>query len=174
MTIPDYIINRKGANKKNLIPPEVLDLINTAQIETKNLTEYLVADKKKILEVFLKEQGIIENNNLENFSALSGLSSYAEYIYSLSIPDIITKTQVHKSDIVRSFGCYLVPLVYKNQSLDILLNNIKIFAQDSNAGVREIAWTAVRHPYVSENIKKSFREYQEICLGMYTPMWCMD
>ena len=132
------------------IPQERLKLLNTGQVESRNLMEFLALDIELILKNNFPEfdysmvdtkLGIVQK--LEHIAlsvdAQFGFKKFEQFLS-------------HKSDIIRSLACYLLanqPLSFKDK-----LNLMTRLAEDQNSGVREWAWLAIR-PDFAKNLPKN-------------------
>lgn len=159
------IQNRKGATKVENIPIKVIELLNSGEIETVNLTEWLAVDQIALLKVVLKSinkehylQGILtEIETLKVYSTTKLIATIGKTMSHLSIKDNqwidnLKKLSDYKSDSVRCWAAYFV----ENSQLNFeqKLETIKFFAADYHFGVREIAWLAIR-PEIDKNLEKT-------------------
>jgi len=131
------------------IPPERLQLLNTGQIESRNLMEFLVLDPELILK-----------NNFPDFNYIKpasgiGIVQKLEYIAANLNEQFGFKKfeqfSSHKSDLIRSLGCYL--LAKQPFSFEDKLKLMTRLADDQNTGVREWAWLAIRKEFAQDLIK---------------------
>lgn len=162
--ISETILNRKGANKVSNIPSEVVNLLNTGEIESVNLTEWLAVNHIILLQNVLPEVGL-QNYTEEISNAVNNLK---EKKIMKVIPAIVGKLleilseknnkarsthfislATHKSDSVRCWTAYIIGLNH-NLSIAEKLEQIKPFAADKHFGVREIAWMAVRESIIQK------------------------
>ncbi|MDZ4781823.1 MAG: DNA alkylation repair protein [Planctomycetia bacterium] len=160
--IPDSILQRKGARTTRDVPREVRALLDAGRIETVNLCEWLVVDQTRLAEVvFAKHDWIahlpevgraLEANSqrttLKDMVAIGGVLASAfggKRQFAKPYRALIS----HPSDVVRSWGAYLVG---KCDSLRLSerLERIRPLAADRNMGVREAAWMAVREHLTAE------------------------
>lgn len=156
---------RKGARSIKDIPTDVLQQLNSGQIETANLVEWLAIDPKLLLENLLKqskrtsylkpvlaniEQLTKKTVNTINEAIGTGLFEQATQNNDNEFLAIISN---HNADTIRCWATYTIG---KNQSLGIdeTLRQIQPFSADKHFGVREISWLAVR-PKISQNLKRS-------------------
>lgn len=163
------ILNRKGARKRQDIPTEVLDYLNSGQIETVNLTEWLAVEHLNLIKTVFPELGIDQNetilviNEIEsqknpstmNTTKLVGSTLYQLYSKTKNLDKILNKLSTHTSDTVRCYAPYLIGL---NENLTItekLIHSQKLVA-DKHFGVREVVWMALR-PEIADNLEESIK-----------------
>jgi hypothetical protein len=146
---------RKGAVRISEIPTVVRELLNAGVIESVNLVEWLAVDQATLLQKVLPKLGLRAAvkpalANLEQFNQLSQMQSIPAIAgVLLAESNGADKTSLfhslatHPSDTVRSWATYVVGLDGE-LSLAEKLDRLRPLATDANAGVREIAWMAVR------------------------------
>ncbi|RED52843.1 DNA alkylation repair protein [Cohnella phaseoli] len=157
------LANRKGARKVNDIPAEVMKLLQSGELETVNLTEWLAIDHRLLLEHVACELEL--DPYIEELLAklpISGEKKIMTVIPKIAqawlilldrLPDergraIFGKLSSHRSDSVRCWAAYIVGL--QQHSLERRLALIRPFAADRHFGVRELAWMAVRESAARE------------------------
>ncbi len=163
--ISSEILNRKGATKAERIPKEIIELLNSGEIETVNLTEWLQVDQVFLLKNLLKEMNKeiyleliltdIINSKKQSTVALIGI--IGRRMSQLSHEDNQWEENLqilsnHKSDTVRCWATYFS--INNKATFEENLEKIKFFAADHHFGVREIAWMAIR-PEIDKNLEKS-------------------
>lgn len=158
-SIPEAIIQRKGATKEANIPIEVQQLLCAGAIESVNLTEWLAVDHVMLLEHVLPEidleghlpkllMEIKETDSRRGMKAirLIGQRLY-DYCENENVPVVETeqfhRVANHRSDSVRCWAAYMAS-GDAQLAVDEVLSRIRRFAADTHFGVREIAWMAVR------------------------------
>lgn len=158
-------MKRKGARSTKEIPKEVLLKLNSGEIETANLVEWLAVDKKILLENLLQQNQRIDylkpvlskidqlkkqTVNTVNEAIGTGIYEQSSANHDSDFLKIISR---HKADIVRCWATYTIG---KNDSLSIYetLRQIQSFAADKHFGVREVSWMAVR-PKITKNLTQS-------------------
>lgn len=158
-------IKRKGYRSTKDIPKEILEQLNSGQIETANLVEWLAIDQRLLLEVLLKQTNRTKYLKpiLSNIEALkkqtvntinetigTGIFEQATKNSDTEILDIIS---THQSDLIRCWATYAIG---KNPKLNVkeMLEQIQPFSADKHFGVREICWLAVR-PTIAKNLTQS-------------------
>ncbi|MGD0034039.1 HEAT repeat domain-containing protein [Paenibacillus illinoisensis] len=163
-TIPSDILLRKGARKAGDIPEHIRNLLQSGQLESVNLTEWLAVDHILLFQQVTHDWEMIEDTpeitqQLQQLNeqrimkiipaiALAWLAlmehQNAEYrtqhFYSIA---------KHRSDSVRCWAAYMIGLD-SQLSLNEKLDRMRPFAADPHFGVREIAWMAVREPIINE------------------------
>lgn len=168
-SISEAILNRKGARKASEISDYVVELLNSGQIESVNLTEWLAIDHLKLLRHVLIElelQHLTEKwlLSLESVSGQATMKTipviaaqWLEYMSQMNEAESVKLFQqlaTHQSDSVRCWAAYIVGI--DKSDLEQKLLNIRSFANDSHFGVREIAWMAVRES-VSDQLEASIQ-----------------
>lgn len=165
------MIKRKGARSAKEIPGEILQQLNSGEIETANLVEWLAVDQKLLLENLLVKHNrtdyldpILNKINQLKKQTVNTINEAIGTIFfeltheneDFSFLEIICN---HKADLVRCWATYTIG---KNQNLHIeeTLQQIQKFAADKHFGVREICWMAVR-PKIKDNLTKSIEILSE-------------
>ena len=160
-------IKRKGSRSTKDIPKDILEQLNSGQIETANLVEWLAVDQKLLLENLLKQTDrrkylkpiLSENENLKKQTVNTINEAIGTEILNqvtknndFDFLEIISK---HKSDLIRCWATYTIG---KNSKLNVkeMLEKIQAFSADKHFGVREICWLAVR-PTIAKNLIESLR-----------------
>lgn len=161
--------DRKPAKRRSEIDESVLRALNCGSIQTKNLVEWLSIDRITLLENQLEwiprsERKtfceVIESDDRELIQSLSPLKQ------SFQLGLLLTKTMgirsetftlmsQHSSDVIREIAAVMIG---EDSSLTFAkrLAWIKPFADDSNPGVREIAWLSLRK-YVQADLEKALK-----------------
>ncbi|MGC5743100.1 DNA alkylation repair protein [Chryseobacterium sp. NFX27] len=155
---------RKGARSVKDIPKDIMKQLNKGEIESANLTEWLAADQKLLLENFLRQynrkeyfdpilEGIssLKKQTVNTINETIGLGLFNEALKN-NDEEFLSVIPGHTSDLVRCWGTYMVG---RNKALSIKekLNKIQPFASDKHFGVREICWMAVRTEMI-ENLEE--------------------
>lgn len=158
-------VKRKGSKSTKDIPKEILEQLNSGQIETANLVEWLAVDQRLLLENLLKDFGrtkylkpiltnleTLKKQTVNTINEAIGTGLF-EQSFKNSDTEILTIIATHKSDLIRCWATYTIG---RNQKLDISqkLEQIQSFSADKHFGVREICWLAVR-PGIAENLTQS-------------------
>ncbi|WP_249281192.1 DNA alkylation repair protein [Paenibacillus sp. 7516] len=163
-TIPSDILLRKGARKAADIPEHVRNLLQSGQIESVNLTEWLAVDHILLFQQITQDWEMIEDT-LEIIQQLQQLNEQRimklipaialAWLALMEHKDTEYRTQLfysiaqHHSDSVRCWAAYMIGM-NSQLSLNEKLDRIRPFAADPHFGVREIAWMAVREPIIIE------------------------
>ena len=148
----DRLQQRKPAGRIAEIPKEVLAVLATGQLETKNLVEWLAVDRWKLFENIRREMNIeIPSATLKELKTeLQGASAFKASMAigqrlsaSVQVADPIWRSMTaHTSDIVREWSAIIVG--FSSLTFPKKLAWIKPLADDANSGLREIAWLALR------------------------------
>lgn len=158
-------VKRKGSKSKKDIPKDILEQLNSGQIETANLVEWLAVDQRLLLENLLTQTNRknylspiltdIENLKKQTVNTINeaigtGILKLATKNNDTEILNIIS---THKSDLIRCWATYTIG---NNPKLTIkeMLEKIQPFSADKHFGVREICWLAVR-PTISKKLTES-------------------
>ena len=159
------MIKRKGARSAKEISADILQHLNSGEIETANLVEWLAVDQRLLLENLLQQNNRTEylNSILNKINQLkkqtvntineaigTGIFELTFENNDLPFLEIIGN---HRADLVRCWATYTIG---KNQHLNIeeTLKQIQKFSADKHFGVREICWMAVR-PKIKTKLAKS-------------------
>lgn len=158
-------VKRKGSKSTKDIPKDILEQLNSGQIETANLVEWLAVDQRLLLENLLNQFGRtkyltpilsgIEALKKQTVNTINEAIGTGLFEQSLKNGDteILTIISTHKSDLIRCWATYTIG---RNQKLDVSqkLEQIQHFSADKHFGVREISWLAVR-PSIAKNLTQS-------------------
>lgn len=137
---------------KKKIAQEIIDLINAGERESSNLMELLSADFQILLQNTIPgfqfpkqalEVGVTKKHKI--------IAENLNYQFGFKVFDMLVG---HKSDILRGLASYLIG--EQNISFKEKLKLSEVLANDTNSGVREWAWIAIRNDFASdleENIK---------------------
>jgi len=165
------VIKRKGAKSIKDIPKDVLMCLNSGEIETANLVEYLAIDQRVLLENLLTQYNrktylkpilekidSLEKQTVNTISGAIGTGLY-EQIATHKDSEFLQAISTHKSDFIRSWASCVVG---KDTTLNIqqMLQKIQLFASDKHFSVRECAWTSVRHK-IAQNLEESIQILSE-------------
>lgn len=156
---------RKGSRSTKDIPKNIMFQLNSGEIETANLVEWLAVDQKVLLQNLLHElnRSYFYNDIVSDIDSLQkqtvntineaiGVGLFKN-IQDNNDQEIFSKIANHASDCVRCWATYIIGFD-ENLSISEKLNQIQRFAADSHFGVREIAWLATRKS-ISENLEES-------------------
>ena len=158
-------IKRKGARSIREIPAEVLLQLNSGEIETVNLMEWLAVDQLALLQAVLAQtarshylpriqsqvDGLAKRTvNSVNEAIGSSLFTQSE---DANDREIFEALATHSSDSVRCWASYFVARNH-NITLSRKFEAIRRFAADLHFGVREISWLVIR-PAIAKNLEES-------------------
>lgn len=158
-------IKRKGARSTKDIPAAILQQLNSGQIETANLVEWLAVDQKLLLENLLLQNkreeylqpvlakiGQLKKQTVNTINEAIG-TGILEQSKKNNDKEFLEIISGHSADVVRCWAAYTIG---KNENLDIIgmLEQILPFSADKHFGVREISWLAVRSK-ITLNLAKS-------------------
>jgi 3-methyladenine DNA glycosylase AlkC len=154
---------RKGSRSTKDIPKEILEQLNSGQIETANLVEWLAVDQRLLLENLLKQSNKLEYlkpiltdvENLKKQTVNTINEAIGTGLLATNDTELLQQISRHSSDAVRCWATYTIG---KNPELSLaeMLEQIQPFTADNHFGVREIAWMAVR-PKISKNLDESLQ-----------------
>lgn len=157
--IPVATEKRVGATRRDRIPADVLWKLNSGQIETATLAEWLAVDMEALLEAVISElrltswRGELQHltRGVNELGVTKRLESIGHAIHSVTRDraqgvSAVVRVAAHRSDVVRQWAVYAVAA---NPKMDLAarLAAVKPFAADANMSVRECAWMAFR-PFV--------------------------
>ncbi|MDM1048215.1 MULTISPECIES: DNA alkylation repair protein [Bacteroidota] len=164
-------VKRKGARSTKDIPAEILAQLNSGEIETANLVEWLAVDQRLLLKNLLTENqrtdylkpilnkiDQLKKQTVNTINEAIGTGIFEQTIQH-NDSDFLTVLSHHKADLVRCWATYTIG---KNEKLNIAetLKQIQPFSADKHFGVREIAWLAVRAK-ISQNLTQSIQILSE-------------
>ena len=150
-----HLLQRRGAARIALIPPEVLEALNEGLLPTVNLNEFLALDLPRLACNVARQIGLDpQAERLQDTLAMLGAfkpmrrhDHVARALYDLALAradrDAIAHAlATHPSDVARAWAAHWVacaglPLADK-------LAALRRFAADPHFGVREMAWMAAR------------------------------
>jgi 3-methyladenine DNA glycosylase AlkC len=154
---------RKGSRSIREIPEEILEQLNSGQIATANLVEWLAIDQRKLLEKLLHDLNkskylkpiLADVDTLKKKTVVTINEAIGTRLLATNDAELLNRISIHTSDAVR---CWATFTVSKNSKLSLaqIFAQIQPFAADNHFGVREIAWIAVR-PKISENLNESLK-----------------
>jgi 3-methyladenine DNA glycosylase AlkC len=159
------VTKRKGARSTKDIPAVILQQLNSGQIESANLVEWLAINQKTLLQNVLQQNkrsqylqpilASIDNLKKQTITTINeaiGTGLFAQSVINKD-KELLQLLAAHTSDVVRCWATYTIG---KSEKLNIkqMLQQIQPFAADTHFGVREIAWMAVRQS-VAKNLTES-------------------
>ena len=153
---PPEILLRKGARTTATVPEKVRKLLNLGVLETVNLVEWLVVDQKALALKIADSNGwshlrqplqhaldSLSTKTAPRMMQVIGKTLAKAFPGAKQLDKALAKLQNHRSDIVRSWCCYMIGA---NEVLDLdqSMKRIYTFAADRNMSVRETAWLGLR------------------------------
>lgn len=161
MNVSESITSRKGARSPKEVPADILALLNSGQIPTVNLSEWLAIDQRQLLKQVLSDigqHGLIPEftdtiDGLKKQTATQIIRAAGQLIVDSEIiadkQALIREFSGHLSDTVRCWAAYAVGLDNRLSTSD-KFKAIEPYAADLHFGVREIAWMAVRGTIIAD------------------------
>jgi 3-methyladenine DNA glycosylase AlkC len=156
-----HLLQRKGAARIALIPPEVLDALNDGLVPTVNLNEFLALDLPRLGRRVARDIGLDASHERldDTFAMLAAFKPVkrhlhvARALYDLTAVHaerdaVAHRLASHASDVARSWAAQWV--AFSDLPFDDKLRSIRRFAADPHFGVREMAWMAVRDEVVRD------------------------
>lgn len=143
---------RPAPRRRSEVPSDVVNALSRGWIESKNLVEWLVVDRRKLLATLVDELGLSLERadrtwllSLEGLSALKTSHEVGRWLSErIRLGDASYQAMVnHSSDVVREWSAIVVG-VAPDVPFHRRLAWIKTHADDNNAGTRELAWIALR------------------------------
>lgn len=156
---------RKGARSIKDIPGDILQQLNSGQIETANLVEWLAVDQKLLLGNLLKQNkrtdylkpvltkiDQLKKQTVNTINEAVGTGLFEQTTQN-NDKEFLAIMSNHNADLVRCWATYTIG---RNENLNITetLKQIQPFSADKHFGVREICWLAVR-PKIARNLTQS-------------------
>ena len=155
MASVDHLLQRKGAFRMALIPPEVLEALNDGLLETVNLNEFMALELPRLARGVAAQIGLDAASErlgdtfamLAAFKPMQRHGHIARALYDLTAahPErdaVAHRLATHPSDVARCWATQWIPM--SGLSLAGQLEATRRFAADPHFGVREMAWMAVR------------------------------
>ncbi len=150
--------SRPAARRRSEVPEDMRHALAQGWIASKNLVEWLSVDRPTLASVTAASLNLpltsADRQHIRDASSLSALQqswsicrSLAEHV-RVGSPEYLAMAG-HASDVVREWSAILVGLA-PNMTFAKRLAWIKTQADDEHAGVRELAWLALR-AHVLEN-----------------------
>ncbi|HLP91587.1 MAG TPA: DNA alkylation repair protein [Nostocaceae cyanobacterium] len=142
---------RKGATRLSNISPEILEQLNSGNLETANLIEGLAIDFTILLSHIVPE---IKQADLRKLQTIEGITKKMRMVGEILFTQFgnsgFEKFADHQADTVRGWAAFLLSEI-SDLTLAERLVKIRILADDHHFAVREWAWLAMR-PHVSKGI----------------------
>ena len=154
------LLQRKPARRTSEVPEVVKRELSAGTLETKNLVEWLVVDRFGLL-VSLIEHGLISATpgeleelkvDMLQVAALKQSQRIGLFLKDrMKVGDELWKSlSAHTSDVVREWAAIVVGL--SDLKFARKLAWIKLFADGDTAGLREVAWIALRQDVISNPV----------------------
>lgn len=151
--------SRKPARRGSEIPPEVMKALANGWTESLNLVEWLNVDRVELLKNVLDQLGRDRRDrasqefikSVASLSALKKSMSIGQWLADSIRPghDEFSVLANHRSDVVREWASVII-----GHTPDLTLKRrlawMKTFADDNNAGLREVAWISFRHHVIDD------------------------
>jgi hypothetical protein len=166
----EHLLGRKGAARIALIPPEVLEALNTGRVPTVNLNEFLALDLPMLTCSVARDIGLdAQHERLQDtlamlpaFPPIRRHAHIARALYDLTEarPDrdaVAHALASHASDVARCWAAQWI--AFSSLPLADKLASAWRFAADPHFGVRELAWMAVRDE-IAGNVDEAVRLLQ--------------
>jgi 3-methyladenine DNA glycosylase AlkC len=144
---------RKGARSRAEIKPAVLKELNSGQIPTASLSEFLAVDFARLMREALPK---LDPSLSRAMQAQAGLGIVQRMelggglLLDESNPYPMEELAVHPSDIIRGWCAYALAAQANDQGVDAALESLRPLAADPHFGVREWAWMAVRPQVIDQ------------------------
>jgi 3-methyladenine DNA glycosylase AlkC len=148
---------RKGAKRRDEIPPAALEALNTGVIASVNLVEALAIDYSVLLlsvapRITPQQATPLSNSATKPLGITQRMALAGELLLATyGATAVIDQFQTHHSDTVRGWACYALG-AQDTLTLARKLEAIKPLANDEHFGVREWAWLALR-PAIAEAVE---------------------
>lgn len=148
---------RVGARSRVEVPSAIISDLNKGATETANLVELLVVDFAKLMSTLYPK---FSKKMIAPLASVNGLGiTKRMFLAGQIILDQhgfseFTHLKNHRSDVARSWACYLIGN-HPEFTLEKRLKLIRPLADDPHFGVREWAWIALR-PHIGLCIQSSF------------------
>ncbi len=139
---------RKGARRREDIPPEILRQMNRGEIEARTLAEWLAMDFGELWQHVVPEHSH-RANELRTGGVKERMNTGARLLLETHGEKAIGRFGGHGSDTVRQWAALAVGLV-PELPLTRRLELIRPFADDAHPGVREMAWMGLRTCVIAE------------------------
>lgn len=145
---------RRGALRMADVAPEIKAAIERGEEETRTLAEILVADFAALLKHLAPRtpETVLQAIRDER-SVTKRMPMCAAALGEAWGTRALTRMMSHRSDLVRGWGAYLLAQ-RPGLALGERYEQVRVLADDANAGVREWAWIALR-PRVIEAVDEA-------------------
>ncbi len=139
---------RKGARRREDLPPEMLRQMNRGEIEARTLAEWLAMDFGELWQHTVPEHSH-RADELRTGGVKERMNTGSRLLLETHGEKAIGRFVRHRSDTVRQWAALAVGLM-PELPLERRLELIRPFADDPHPGVREMAWMGLRPHVVDE------------------------
>ena len=161
---------RTGATRMADVPPELVAQLNAGVIEARTLTESLVVDFGVLLHAVAPDLPPAAHAEMAEASVperrlgiLLRMKMAGRFLAQAYGSAVLTRLAAHPSDTVRGWSAFAA-MELQGVALAERLDQIRPLADDSNSGVREWAWMALR-PHLAADLPTA--------LALFEP-WVLD
>jgi 3-methyladenine DNA glycosylase AlkC len=143
---------RKGATRAADIPADVLQALSHGKIQAATLAEGIALDQKQLIRAVFPDlpQPVLQDIDAAcELGILKRMGRIGAVLLDTLGTEGIETCQVHESDTVRGWACFMVG-AQVGLTIPERLAAISPFADDAHFGVREWAWMALRPHLVAE------------------------
>lgn len=153
--------SRPASRRRSEVPAEIRNALSDGWIESKNLVEWLIVDRVRLLNRLLKDLGLELDREVVTHIQSASSESALKQSWAISRGlaerirpgDATYQTMVlHRSDVVREWSALVVGCC-GDLSFPKRLAWLKTQAEDSNAGVREWAWMSLRSHVAEDPVR---------------------
>lgn len=151
---------RKGAVRTAEVPDEVLEGLNSGELQSATLAEGLAVDFVVLMRHVLPELADEVAARVDPSAGITRrMAAAGALIYDHLGTDGFRRLVPHPSDTVRGWAAYLLAAV-PDLDLQERLEEVRTLADDEHFGVREWAWLALR-PHVARDVRLSVAELED-------------
>ncbi|MBD1929965.1 DNA alkylation repair protein [Trichocoleus sp. FACHB-90] len=159
--------SRKGAKRPVDVPVEVLQQLNSGEIEAVNLSECLAVDFVTLMGHVVPELTSAAKSRIQPSNGITKRMLVAgELLLEHLGAEGFQRLASHPSDTVRGWAAYMVATI-PDMTLIQRLDMIRPLAADNHFGVREWAWLALRS-HIATQIRDAIR-VMTVWLGESSP-----
>ncbi|HVK02286.1 MAG TPA: alpha/beta hydrolase, partial [Armatimonadaceae bacterium] len=145
---------RKGAVRRDDVPPDILAGLNAGELETASLSEDLAVDLAAVVVAVAREASAHVVARLGPKDGVTRrMAVIGEALAVTYGADGYDRFAGHRSNVVRGFAAYLLAALPR-LTLTERLERVRPLADDRHYGVREWAWLALR-PHVAADVDAS-------------------
>lgn len=145
---------RKGATRPDDVPADVLDQLNTGQIESATLAEGLAIDFGQLLHAVAPDIAAQVATQINPSDGIvKRMATAGSLLLDQRGPAHIPAFASHQSDTVRGWSAFMMAALPARPIAE-RLEMMRPLANDTHFGVREWAWLALR-PHIAEHLSES-------------------